>query len=306
MKLNEISYAPQKVIGGLTKKKAHEAASKLVALIKKTARPWLNQTDNGKIGVYRGSDAGDNNYAYIRAVRDNRRPKDSDASQHEMFNKLIAVAGGIANRNNSMFVTGDESLAETFGKTWVVIPQGKFHYTWNTRWRDWTNDSTEMGAWNYFLNSKIAKVYLKADDDFRAARDEYMALIDKLDDKATKARREKDPNAKKYFQELKNFSKQANKRRWLDTRQLYYRREAAKMRKLPGEEFFSVPAVKKYILVDMGLPKAIKSGHEIMIQCNSAIYIDDSMYDDMIIPMLNGGKPDANFIDWMDDYDDWG
>lgn len=87
---------------------------------------------------------------FVKTVRDARKPKDTDKRRHKMFNALIAAAGGIANRSNSLFCTGSFDDANTYGTVFVVYPVGSFNYTWSPFFQDWTK-SLDLGEIEKFV-----------------------------------------------------------------------------------------------------------------------------------------------------------
>jgi hypothetical protein len=124
-----------------------ERGKKVAAFLKKNCAIWLKQTDNGRVKAYRGYEkSGKNEMAFTKKVRKNRVPKDSGAYEHKAFNFLIKKCGKIANRENSVFVSGDMGQADNYGNVFVTIPIGKFAYTWHEDFDDWTGD---VGYHNY-------------------------------------------------------------------------------------------------------------------------------------------------------------
>jgi hypothetical protein len=100
-------------------------------------QPWIQAVGLNRI-VYRGTNT--TNDVFVRAVRDDRKPRDSGQPIHELFNKLITMAGGIANRSNSAFLAGNSTSAGIYGNVRVAIPAGEFNYTWSPKWSDWYVD----------------------------------------------------------------------------------------------------------------------------------------------------------------------
>lgn len=121
----------------------------LIRFLKLNCRPWLSQTNNGKLIAYRGVGTPRNhNDWYIVEVPQNRNPRDSTSEHHNKLISRIQKAGGIANRNNSIFVTGRPEQALAFavskefhrGKIFAVVPVGNFNITWSENFRDWIYD----------------------------------------------------------------------------------------------------------------------------------------------------------------------
>ncbi len=200
MRLNEISYKPKDI-------NLQNPAGSIAAIqefIEANCQPWLKES-KGKY-VYRGLNK--NVYAHMqvftRNVRQNRKPRDSTEMMQNFFNTIIGIAGGIANRTNSMFVYGSPMPTSSYGHTFYVFPIGDFNYTWSTVWHDWYNDRVAFYS------------------EYETIRDPYNAN---------------------------------------------------------GKEFAkAVAQVKKDIIVDRNLPKAIASGREIMISCKKALYVNKSDY----------------------------
>ena len=65
------------------------------------------------------------------AQRTDREPKDVDPWYGDVINMRIKMQGGVANRTNSIFVTGDYHQAKDYGTPVVIFPLGKFDYTWS-------------------------------------------------------------------------------------------------------------------------------------------------------------------------------
>jgi hypothetical protein len=83
---------------------------------------------------------------FTRKVRTRRRVRDSNPKYHALYNQLIRLAGGTANRTNSMFVVGNRHQAGGYGATYAVFPIGPFTYTWSPVWEDWyTTHQEDIG-----------------------------------------------------------------------------------------------------------------------------------------------------------------
>lgn len=122
----------------------NSTAAKLAAVIKRQAKPWLAASENGKFIVYRGvegiyRDAGGNaRPSFVLPIRTDRKPLHSSDLQHRIFNAIISLAGGYANRTNSAFVTPKRETAMSYGAPYVFVPLGNFRYTHSPVWGDWT------------------------------------------------------------------------------------------------------------------------------------------------------------------------
>lgn len=126
--------------------KESDEVTELANLIKKDCKPWLKESQNGVLTVYRGLRhnpfPGGRSYA-IATVNQNRKPMDSPVFVHEFYNQSIREAGKRANRSNSTFTLGSlttlKNNPDTFGdfsEFVVAMPVGKFNYTWTTAFKD--------------------------------------------------------------------------------------------------------------------------------------------------------------------------
>ena len=69
-----------------------------------------------------------------------RRPTDSPAAMHEIFTKLMSLAGMVATRSNSIFCTADKRAAEDYGDPYIIIPTDGFFFSWSSQVRDLYHD----------------------------------------------------------------------------------------------------------------------------------------------------------------------
>lgn len=120
----------------------------IVDLIKRKCKPFLKEAHiNPNLpfekwpSLYRGSDTDIDHYRII-PVRTNRRPLNSSKAEHNAFMRAIEAVGGVATRTNSVFVTGDYSTAEEYGRNvYRVFPIGEFYYTYAEGIKDWLYNS---------------------------------------------------------------------------------------------------------------------------------------------------------------------
>lgn len=167
---------------------------KIVAFIKKNCKPWLKETNQGKHYVYRGFDSVDEGkLAFTKVTRLNRQPKDSSKRDHDIMNQIIEIAGKTANRSNSMFVSGDFGVASVYGSVYVLLPVGKFNYTWHTQIGDWMGgeiaDDAQLSADDVEIDKSteqklIAKLKNQYQDQYgkqkKSARSEIAKLREVL------------------------------------------------------------------------------------------------------------------------------
>lgn len=156
--ITENEYGPEHLVKGAYDYDQQEV-EKVANYITKNCQPWLNQINNQKDArVFRGVDIQGmyDSPAFIRKVRHERRPKDTDQKRHQAFNHLIQAAGGIANRTNSVFVSSSQNQAAAFGSSiYSVYPIGNFEFTWSPHYQDWTEEFEHYHMLRYLSNEKI-------------------------------------------------------------------------------------------------------------------------------------------------------
>ncbi len=103
----------------------------------------LNRNDFSKGRfLYRGIRSSDD--ALYGKPFDARKPKDSNRDLHELVNGTINNLGLPANRENSMFVTGDRSQASGYGNSlYIMFPIDGFTFTWSQTVKDLVLDSSK-------------------------------------------------------------------------------------------------------------------------------------------------------------------
>jgi hypothetical protein len=116
-----------------------QGAKGLAEVIRLNAASWLQQTNKGEFLFYRGTHAINIPIA-LESWKERARPVDTELPIHHIYNTLIAVAGGQANRNTKWFTISDKSYARDRGNLYIFIPLGKFHFTYSPVARDWTNN----------------------------------------------------------------------------------------------------------------------------------------------------------------------
>lgn len=144
--------------------------------IQKNCQPWLKLAR--RESVYRGinTDGRTKSMAFTRKTVQNRRPKDTNLERHNFFNDMISMAGGVANRSNSIFVSGDTFAANDYGSLYAVYPIGNFHYTWSPTWADWSEDLDDFHIFDKMSDE------LKINKGVNLTHAEKMDNIEKLRD----------------------------------------------------------------------------------------------------------------------------
>jgi len=164
--------------------------TKLVEFVKANCQPWL-QAVGGRV-FYRGTkktepfklnDDSINDYSKMEMVIP-RTPRDSSLAATEVFNDAIELAGGIANRTNSRFITSIYNIASSYVGTnseyvYVAMPVGPFNYTWSEELIDWFADAIQMNKIlnyvdramvNRFLKDKYPDIYKIISVDYDSAK----------------------------------------------------------------------------------------------------------------------------------------
>lgn len=107
--------------------------------IKNNCQPYLRENPEfEKFPLYRGINKTD--AVIISPVRTDRRPLDTDVKTHNTIVKELSKRGIKANRNNSIFCTGDSETPYTYGNRYVIFPVGDFDFTWNPKILDMTTN----------------------------------------------------------------------------------------------------------------------------------------------------------------------
>lgn len=231
---------------------AEKIADATVKYVTENCQPWLQSIKPNQV-VYRGilvqSNQESEDLVFTRAVRSNRLPRNSSDALHEFYNKIIDMAGGVANRSNSASVAGSKSFAQGFGSLFVVMPVGEFHYTWSPYAEDWYN--------TFYLDLSL---------DLLFSQEEFKQEVDL---------------EKKWQQHKEKYPESTDKegcfrgvyRNWYFNKIENYDTDNLDQTYLHG-----------MIKADTGLPKAIESGNEIMISASKMLYIEEGFYEDYVIP----------------------
>lgn len=97
---------------------------------------------------------------------ESRKPKDSNRELHELVNNAINNLGFDANRENSMFVTGDRGQASGYGHSlYIMFPVDGFTFTWSKTVKDLVLDnSKKLEMLNKDVIAKIRAIVKQARD----------------------------------------------------------------------------------------------------------------------------------------------
>ena len=97
----------------------NETVAGALAWIGTNAQQYLTEVGLGTT-LYRGTRAVEDSWKVV-TPRQDRKPLNSGGFRQEEANNLIAAAGKVANRRNSLFTTGSHSVAYGYGNPSVVI-----------------------------------------------------------------------------------------------------------------------------------------------------------------------------------------
>lgn len=137
-----------------------------VRYITKNCKPWFARGGgwHEERIVYRGQVSSLPTTYYVKPVRSDRRAMNMNAETTDMFNAAISRAGLVANRNNSVFCSGDRTQALDYGFVYVMFPIGRFNFTWSGLLEDWY---TKMDRLNSKLKMDLDFVVPKSEKDLK-------------------------------------------------------------------------------------------------------------------------------------------
>lgn len=96
-------------------------------MVRRDCKPFLNQANGGV--VYRGTYNDLGEFGKI-TIRKDRRPVSFNKEENKLLINAFAQAGIKANRDNSVFCTGDAYMAKDYGNLYQIFPIGNFDYAW--------------------------------------------------------------------------------------------------------------------------------------------------------------------------------
>lgn len=256
-------------------------------MIKKQCQPWLKQRTSQP--VYRGfRTASPGKMAFIRKVRHDRNPKDSDLKLHQMFDFFIDELGLTANRTNSMFTSGSLPVASSYGPPYVLFPVGNFNYTWSEYMNDWYSQNSNFLDFISYSGTQRESI-LK--DQYAKKNPDIIKVLITLKKNGVERR------LSSYKDDMSWGSSEHIKRN-----KIRYEEEKKKPLHLYINELawntnsyelmMEYPALRPYVMKpikdankqlrihgdDNSLEDAIKSNKELMIHCDSIICVHPSIY----------------------------
>lgn len=226
---------------------------RIADMIKKYCQPWLSQAGTEQF-LSRGikeppmSEEGIKR-VFVKNIRSNRMPRDSSKKAHNIFNMLIGMVGGAANRSNSMFAHITDSYVSIYGRYYAVFPVGNFHYTWSPEFKDLTMN----------LEDKFYKLMDVSDETKQKAYQKYKGTWNSLG-------------------VLGGWSKPKSK---ILGKMVYKTLDPT------DPKSYNIQKVRQAFKADEGLREFMKSSErEIMIRAEKAIYVDKRYFEEQVWPLL--------------------
>jgi len=254
--------------------KTNSHAEKLTSFIEENCYKWLNEADNGKIIFYRGiQKVPTESPAFIREVRTNRRPRDSKPLAHKVYNLLIDMVGGKANRENAYFAIANEHDAGNYGSAYVILPIGEYSYTWSSSWADWhvgSYDDLEGYLGRYLKNPHM--VHEKAEEIARAK------IHNKVEWMKEKMAVTTDEKVRASYEFGINYMHSREVLEDTVSDVLHDRSHQLYTQVYMNPENYRQEKIKEIIKVDEGLAQCANNQHELMVTCNTALYVDVDLY----------------------------
>ncbi|AUZ94875.1 hypothetical protein FDI40_gp063 [Agrobacterium phage Atu_ph07] len=134
-----ISYGMYRLPKGSITETAELNDNNVAEFIRKKCQPYLRMNpDFNNNPLYRGISSSEP--IIVSAIRTDRKPLDTDLETHNKIVKELSNRGIKANRDNSIFCSGDSDVPYTYGNTYVIFPIGEFDFTWNPKILDMTTN----------------------------------------------------------------------------------------------------------------------------------------------------------------------
>jgi len=267
----------------------NDLADQLVKYLAKNASPWMNATNWGTLTFYRGVQSHQDRLYYRYKIRQNRRPRDSSEDYHQAYNAVIEVAGGVANRSNSAFITTNEQMAQNYGDVYVFMALGPFHSTYHRLWADWTAG----------VSVRELKPLFKDTSVLMSTKDDYGPWVEnRMDEKAQAAEKELDEllkraktedsyqlrsriSALEYF--ISDKGRQQRYHEAIGDMYMMFERNKSLIR-YPSS--YDPKKVKKDMVIDGDLAEAAKERVEVMVHAKSAMLVREGLYEKYLKPRL--------------------
>ena len=113
---------------------------KVLLLIKKNCKPYLQQKAKAPLQLFRGTKALEYEDFLEITPRKDRQPRDTPQKIHKKFDQLFLKYHGIKARSEGVFTTSDNTVSSFYGINGIVFPIGNFKYLWNPNVKDLSTD----------------------------------------------------------------------------------------------------------------------------------------------------------------------
>lgn len=136
-----------------------QEVAELISLIKQSKVFFDQRGDDEFAWLYRGIKRSEvpTGLAGVASPRPDRRPTDTATALHDRLDNKLYQEFGIKYRSASLFVTGDETLADDYGRVCLIFPLGEFKYVYSKTTRDAYNKFRARKAKAYILQSPEAQ-----------------------------------------------------------------------------------------------------------------------------------------------------
>jgi hypothetical protein len=221
----------------------------------------------------------------IKKIRNDRKPTDTPIKIQELFDSLFKKYHGWKPRSSSIFCTGSISTAGDYGKVYMVFPMGKFKYLWNPDISDLFSDVVNDPD-NYDIRVDDPDILY---DFYGADIEDYI----------------RDMGDDLYYNEYGGDPDDPDFEQWMDDhyddiRDSIVHRMAKENEENNAEIYDGI--ISNYKSTD--LKKAIKTGNEIMVNCNEYFLVIEGLYYDLITYYLQtygNKKPIREILQDMDE-----
>lgn len=167
MKINEINPGE--------KEELQLALPKILNLLESQCGQALQEMHKVRGFLYRGIKKAP--LMFKGASRIDRKPLDTNETQHESFNKLVREYGFTVDRTNSLFCSGSPKMASGYGKEYMIFPLDGYEFLWSAKVKDMfgnfgLEDAIAMAAGKSNLMAaadNFVRTYQYSDSNFAAA-----------------------------------------------------------------------------------------------------------------------------------------
>jgi len=243
--------------------------------IKKHVDPqFIKDLQKAKKFLWRGSNKFVDKFKQI-SPRVNRRPSDMDEHTQKKLDDLFQEGFGVKPRSQGVFTIGNDSEAENYGEPYMFFPHGKYKFIWSDRITDLYQDVN-----NKRLNKNEDDIYSEWLSNYGEGGNgqwEYKGMIINSELGNGVYRSEVEQNIMKDLDDPKEFDR--NLLNWIPDK-------TVEEMELEWEDNL---ADYLHLYQTSDLPKAIKSGNEIMFLCKSYYLAHQDFLDPISQLLFHGG-----------------